>query len=198
MNLITIIILVILVLILELIEKKYVRLYMVLQTMLIMGMILLLNGAILVFICGLSNELPLLLKLFLISVSILPVIFLNEYIAHTIRILDFYVNRRKILERGIIKKGVIQEVKSYSFHNRSIKGYYLIVDCDGKKIKSLPFSKYHLDKMSYKNNDEECSDNIKLYKMKNNGVFTISSASYNVGDEIEVIVYKNKKYVIID
>ncbi len=198
MNLIIIIILVILVLILDFFEKKYVKLFMVLRTMLIMGIILLLNGTILVFIYGLSNDLPLLLKLFLINISLLPIVFISEYIAHTIRIFDFYINRKKVLEKGIIQKGIISEIKSYSFYPRRISGYYLIVNFDGKKIKSLPFSKYHLDKMVYKNNYEECSHNIKLYKIKNNEVFTISSASYNVGNEIEVIIYKNKKYVITD
>lgn len=168
MKFIAIIMLILLVLVLNFFENKYVRLSMVLHSMFIMGIILLLNGIILVFIYVFFNELPLGLKLFLIIISILPVIFMREYIDHTIRILDFYIYKRKMLEKGIIKKGVIREIKSYGFYIRRINGYYLIVDFDGKKIKSIPLSKCYLNKL------------------------------YNIGDEIDVIVYRNKKYVIVD
>lgn len=197
MNLVTFIVLIILVLIVNFFEKKYVKLSMILHTIFILGIIMLLNGTILAFIFISSKELPLILKLFLISISLLPIVFIREYIAHTIRIFDFYMNRRKILENGSIQKGVIQEIKSYGFRQRHTHGYYLIVDLDGEKIKSLPFG-YYTGRTMQKNVYEDTSSNLKFHKERMNGVLNVFPRLYNVGDEIDIIVYHNKKYVMLD
>lgn len=190
MNLIAIIILAY---ILDFLIKKYVKLSMVLTTIILVALFVVVDICLFmaIFVSEISVKLPIILKLIIIIISILPIICIKEYISHTIRILDFCINKNKMLEMGYIEKGIIQEIKSGRFGR---DGYYLIVDFNGEKIKSIPFRYYQggrIVKTTYKT----VYHDGKFNKEKIEEDLGDIPQLYNVGDEIDVIIYKNKKYV---
>ena len=127
MKLITIIAIIILSYILNFFIKKYPKLSMVLTTISLIALIVVVDSALFIVIntAEMFGKIPIMLNLIIIIISILPIILLKGYIGHTIRILDFFINKNKILETGQIKKGVIQEIKSYSLSRYGRKhGYY--------------------------------------------------------------------------
>lgn len=196
MDLIKFIVIIILAYILDSLMKKYVKLSMVLTTILLVSLIIVVDSYLfmIIFANEISSELPIILKLIIIIILILPIICIKEYILHTIRILDFCINKNKILEMGYIEKGVIQEIKSYGFRNFSKHGYYLIVDFKGEKIKSIPF-RYYQGGTMVKTTYKTVYKNGKLDKEKFEEVLGDITQLYNVGDEIDIIIYNNKKYV---
>jgi len=195
-NLITIIAIIILAYILDFFIKKYVKLSMVLTTILLLALIVVVDSCLfmVIFVSEISVKLPIILKLIIIIISILPIICIKGYISHTIRILDFCINKDKLLEMGYIEKGIIQEIKSYGFHTRRTDGYYLIVDFNGEKIKSIPF-RYHQGRTMVKTTYKTVYSDGKFNKEKIEEVLGDMPQLYNVGDEIDVVIYKNKKYV---
>lgn len=199
MNLIIIIAIIILSYIVNFLIKKYVKLSMVLNTILLVAIIVAVDILLFMTIntAEMFGEIPIMLKLIIIIISILPIICIKEYISHTIRILDFCINKNKLLEMGYIEKGIIQEIKSYSLrrHPSSIRdGYYLIVDFNGEKIKSIPF-RYHQGGTMVRTTYKTVYRDGKFNKEKIEEDLGDIPQLYNVGDEIDVIIYKNKKYV---
>ena len=79
-----------------------------------------------------------------------------------VRILDYYINRKKVFANGHKEIGTIIKIKS-QFNTEFSTRHYLIVDINGKKVKSL----YYIDDI------------------------------YKVGENIDVMVYKNHRYVIL-
>lgn len=196
MNLITIIAIIILAYILDFFIKKYVKLSMILTTIIIVALIIVVDSCLFmaIFVSEISVKLPIMLKLIIIIISILPIICIKGYISHTIRILDFYINKNKLLEMGYIEKGTIQEIKSYGLRQHSLDGYYLIVDFNGEKIKSIPF-RYHQGGTMVKTTYKTVYSDSKFNKEKIEEVLGDIPQLYNVGDEIDVVIYNNKKYV---
>ena len=80
----------------------------------------------------------------------------------SIRVIDYYIHRNKIFENGHSEVGTITNIKTLGFHRNDFV-YYLIIDFNGKQIRSLCFL-----------------DNI-----------------YSIGEDINVLVYKNHNYVIL-
>lgn len=195
-NLIAIIVIIILAYILDFLIKKYVKLSMVLITIILVALIIVVDSCLFmaIFISEISVKLPIMLKLIIIIISILPIICIKEYIYHTIRILDFYINKNKMLEMGYIEKGIIQEIKSYRFGRAGRDGYYLIVDFNGEKIKSIPF-RYYRGERIIKTIHKIVYHDGKFNKEKIEEDLSNMPKLYNIGDEIDVIIYKNKKYV---
>ena len=192
MNLIAIIAIIILAYILDFLIKKYVKLSMVLITIILVALIIVVDSCLFmaIFVSEISVKLPIMLKLIIIIISILPIICIKEYISHTIRILDFCINKNKLLEMGYIEK----EIKSYGFGRFGRDGYYLIVDFNAEKIKSIPFRYYQggrIVKTTYKT----VYHDGKFNKEKIEEDLGDIPQLYNVGDEIDVIIYNNKKYV---
>ena len=196
MNLITIIVIFILIYILDFFIKRYVKLSMVIHTIAFLILIVVVDIALFMTIntAEMFGEIPIMLKLIVIVISILPILLIKGYIAHTIRILDFCINKNKILESGYIEKGIIQEIKSYSLRRFSKDGYYLIVDFNGEKIKSLPF-RYHNGGTVIKTTYKSIYSAGQINKERIEEVLDDIPQLYNVGDEIDVIIYNNKKYV---
>lgn len=196
MNVITVILLIILSLILNYTIRKYVKISMVIITILLTGLIIIVDVGIytLMFSSKLHIELPLMIKIFLIFISILPLICIKEYISHTFRILDYWINKNKLEEIGYIEKGTIKEIKSYGFGKYNKDGYFLIVEFNGERICSIPFRYFQggtLVKTTYK----RVYNNGNSTKEKVEEVFGETPQLYNIGDEIDVIVCNNKKYV---
>ena len=197
MKLITIIAIIILSYILNFFIKKYPKLSMVLTTISLIALIVVVDSALFIVIntAEMFGKIPIMLNLIIIIISILPIILLKGYIGHTIRILDFFINKNKILETVQIKKGVIQEIKSYSLSRYGRKhGYYLIVDFNGEKIKSMPF-RYHQGGTIVKTTYKTVYCDGKFNKEKIEEDLGDMPQLYNVGDEIDVIICNNKKYV---
>lgn len=196
MNLITIIAIIILAYLLDFLIKKYVKLSMVLNTILLVTLIVAVDISlfIAIFVSEISVKLPIMLKLLMIIIAILPIICIKGYILHTIRILDFCINKNKLLEMGYIEKGIIKEIKSYGFSEFRKDGYYLIVDFNGEKIKSIPF-RYHQGGTMLKTTYKTVYSDGKFNKEKTEEFLGNMLQLYNVGDEIDVIIYNNKKYV---
>ena len=122
MNLIAIIAIIILAYILDFLIKKYVKLSMVLITIILVALIIVVDSCLFmaIFVSEISVKLPIILKLIIIIISILPIICIKEYISHTIRILDFCINKNKMLEMGYIEKGIIQEIKLIEIHRNDL------------------------------------------------------------------------------
>ena len=137
---------------------------MVVNTILVIGVFILIYSILIavIFFSEISIYIPVILKLFIIIIFAIPIIFYKRDILHTVKILDYSINRKKIMEFGKIENGIIQEIKPYSLGGRGSDGYYMIVDFNSEKIRSIPFD---------------------------------NNFSYKVGDEIEIIMYKNNKYV---
>ena len=197
MNLITIVAIIILSYILNFFIKRYPKLSMVLTTISFLLLIIVVDSVLFMTIntAEMFGKVPIMLKLLIIILSILPIVLFKGYIGHTIRILDFFINKNKILEIGQIEKGIIQEIKSYSLSRHSRKdGYYLIVDFNGEKIKSVPF-RYQQGGTMVKTTYKTVYREGKFTKEKIEETLGDMPQLYNVGDEIYVIIYNNKKYV---
>lgn len=83
--------------------------------------------------------LPAMVNLTVITIMILPWIFLIDYLKATIKILYYNFNKEKILTEGQIEKGIIQKIKSYGYRRGYKSGYYLIVEFYDEKIRSFYF-----------------------------------------------------------
>lgn len=124
-------------------------------------------------------------EIIIIAIMIIPWLWIKNDIKFAIGILYFYFNKKKILNEGIIEKGKIEKVTS---HGRG-QGYYLIVSINGEKIKSFTFAEYDLQyKYLFTNKADRNEKAKELYKLA-------QQKNYKVGDEIDVILYKNWKYV---
>ena len=124
---------------------------------------------------------------------------MKDFISHTIRIIDYFFNKNKILKYGITEKGIIKNIQHYNYGVGSNQpdGYYLIVDFNGQKIKSLPFKKIGgvtLIKTTYQSINNNGTQNFT----KERQILGEMPQLYNIGDEIEVIIYNKKKYVKIN
>lgn len=205
MKLTAIIGLIILSFILNYLIKKYVKLSMFLITTFIMLLTIFVDIALInaVFLSNIFAETfniyILLILLIIIAVSILPFILIKDFISHTIRIIDYFFNKNKILKYGITEKGIIKNIQHYNYGVRSNQpdGYYLIVDFNGQKIKSLPFKKIGggiLIKTTYQSINNNGTQNFT----KERQIWGEMPQLYNIGDEIEVIIYNKKKYVKIN
>jgi len=176
--------------------KKYVKLSMVFITIFLLILIIGVDSSlfILMFFCEISGKIPIILKIIIIIILILPIMCIKEYISHTVRILDFFINKNKLLKMGYIENGIIKEIKSYGFDRFGTDGQYLIVDLNGEKIKSMPF-RYHqggtMTKFTYKTTYNAG----KFHKEKIGAVLEDIPQVYNVGDRIDVVIYNNKKYI---
>lgn len=73
---------------------------------------------------------------FVIPFIILILVYKSE-IAGTIRVIDYYIHRKKVFDQGYEDIALIVDIKKISIKRR--KKYYLIVDYNGEKIKSLYF-----------------------------------------------------------
>ena len=100
---------------------------------------------------------------FIIIFLILMVLIAKNIILGAIRIIDYYIHRKEAFENGYREIGTIIKIKS-EFNTVNSTRYYLIVDLNGKKIKSTYFT-----------------DNI-----------------YTVGENIDILIYKNHHYVVLD
>ena len=202
MKLTAIIGLIILSFILDYLIKKYVKLSMFLITTLIILLTIFVDIALInvVFVNNVFAEtFNIYILLIIIFVSILPFILMKDFISHTIRIIDYFFNKNKILKYGIIEKGIIKNIQHYTYGVRRNQpdGYYLIVDFNGEKIKSLPFKKIGgvtLIKTTYQSINNNGTQNFT----KERQILGEMPQLYNIGDEIEVIIYNKKKYVKIN
>ena len=202
MKLTAIIGLIILSFILDYLIKKYVKLSMFLITTLIILLTIFVDIALInvVFVNNVFAEtFNIYILLIIIVVSILPFILMKDFISHTIRIIDYFFNKNKILKYGIIEKGIIKNIQHYKYGVSSNQpdGYYLIVDFNGEKIKSLPFKKIGgvtLIKTTYQSINNNGTQNFT----KERQILGEMPQLYNIGDEIEVIIYNKKKYVKIN
>ena len=95
---------------------------------------------------------------------------------------------------GYIEKGIIKEIRAYGFGKYEKDGYYLIVDFNGEKIKSIPF-RYKQGGTMIKTTCRKVYNNGNTTKEKIEEVLGEMPQIYNIGDEIDVVVYNNKKYV---
>lgn len=197
MDMLQIGLLIILGLALDFITRKDLKVSMVITTTFIIATILIIDWwiYILVFSRKLPVELPLMVKLLFVVLSIMPFIFFKGYFAHTLRIIDYWINKDKILASEDIEKGIITEIKGYGY-GRKYTGHYLIVCLNGEKIKSLPF-KYHPGGTIVRTTYSTVSNNRNISREKTQDVLGEMPAQYNVGDEIDIIIYNNKKYVKI-
>jgi len=195
-NVLTFILLIILGIILNFIIRKYVKVSMVIITTLLIGLIIVVDVCIyaLIFSSKLHIELPLMVKLFLIVISILPFVCIKGFISHTIRILDYCINKNKLCEMGYVEKGTIKEIRTYGFGKHGKDGYYLIVDCNGEKVKSIPF-RYQQGGTMIKTTYKKVYNNGNSIKEKTEEILGEMPRLYNIGDTIDVIIYNNKKYV---
>lgn len=100
---------------------------------------------------------------FIIIFLIVMVLIAKNIILGAIRIIDYYIHRKEAFENGYREIGTIIKIKS-EFNTVNSTRYYLIVDLNGKKIKSTYFT-----------------DNI-----------------YTVGENIDILIYKNHHYVVLD
>lgn len=201
MKLTAIIGLIILSFILDYLIKKYVKLSMFLITTLIILLTIFVDIALInvVFVNNVFAEtFNIYILLIIIVVSILPFILMKDFISHTIRIIDYFFNKNKILKYGIIEKGIIKNIQHYKYGvSNQPDGYYLIVDFNGEKIKSLPFKKIGgvtLIKTTYQSINNNGTQNFT----KERQILGEMPQLYNIGDEIEVIIYNKKKYVKIN
>ena len=194
MNILTLILLIILSFILNFIIKKYVKASMVIITTLLIGLIILVDMGLYTLVFSNKIQLPLIVKLFLIVISILPFVCIKGFISHTFRILDYCINKNKFLEMGYIDKGIIKEIRAYGFGKYEKDGYYLIVDFNGEKIKSIPF-RYQQGGIMIKTTYKKIHNNGNTTKEKIEEVLGEMPQQYNVGDEIDVVIYNNKKFV---
>lgn len=129
------------------------------------------NNILISNIEGMSNSL-IILNLVVVGIMIMPWFLTMKSLKNTMDMLFYNYNKEEILEKGEIEKGIIKKIKAYAHGNRSAYGYYLIVDFKGEKIRSFNYSNKRIKNTS---NEEQYL--------------------YNVGDEIDVILYKNKKIV---
>lgn len=98
----------------------------------------------------------------LLILLIFTIILSKNKILGLISILDYYIHKEKAFKNGKIETGIISNIKSEGY-GRGEKRYYLIVDFNGKQIKSNYFS-YN---------------------------------TYSIRENINVLVYKNHKYVVL-
>ena len=106
-----------------------------------------------------NNEVYIIIFVILFIIMILVSI---GILSGVVRILDYYINRKKVFANGHKEIGTIIKIKS-QFNTEFSTRHYLIVDINGKKVKSL----YYIDDI------------------------------YKVGENIDVMVYKNRYEVIL-
>lgn len=106
-----------------------------------------------------NNEVYIIIFVILFIIMILVSI---GILSGVVRILDYYINRKKVFANGHKEIGTIIKRKS-QFNTEFSTRHYLIVDINGKKVKSL----YYIDDI------------------------------YKVGENIDVMVYKNRYDVIL-
>lgn len=107
--------------------------------------------------------------IFILSLGLLllfaAIVLSKSKIYFFLKLIDYYIHKNKAFKYGRIETGMIVDIKRegyarYGYHKR----YYLVVDLNGKHIKSNIFA----------------------------------SNKYSIGENINVIVYKNHKYVILN
>lgn len=81
---------------------------------------------------------------------------MKEHILCAVRVIEYYIYKKRILENGQKQIGKIIEIKKIGFH-RYDSAYYLVVDLNGKKMYSLCFL----------NNIHRIGDKIEVYLYKN-------------------------------
>ena len=84
--------------------------------------------------------------MYMITLGIISIFMLRKNIQGTFRIIDYWINKKKLLEIGNIEVGEIVDIikethaiHRYRYRHRYTYRYYLIVDLNGEKIKSLYF-----------------------------------------------------------
>lgn len=100
----------------------------------------------------------LIIMVFLVfSILLLAITLLvKEHILCAVRVIEYYIYKKRILENGQKQIGKIIEIKKIGFH-RYDSAYYLVVDLNGKKMYSLCFL----------NNIHRIGDKIEVYLYKN-------------------------------
>lgn len=97
-----------------------------------------------------------------VILSLVIILLGKDYILSSVRVIEYYLHKKKTLENGYTETGIIVNIKTLGFHRNDF-AYYLIVEFNGKQIKSLCF-------------------------LEN---------KYLIGENIDVIVYKNYNYVVL-
>ena len=124
-------------------------------------------------------------EVIIIAIMIIPWLWIKNDIKFAIGILYFYFNKKKILNEGSIEKGKIEKFTRHGLRG----GLYLIVSINGERIKSLTFEEYDLQyKYLFTNKADRYEKAKELYKLA-------QQKNYKVGNEIDVILYKNWKFV---
>ena len=113
-------------------------------------------------IINVSSEIVILVLSLLSLLSLLVILLVKKHILCSIRVIEYYIYRKKFFENGYSEVGTITDIKKLVFGRHDFV-YYLIIDFNGKYIRSLCFL-----------------DNI-----------------YSIGENIDVLVYKNHNYVIL-
>ena len=75
---------------------------------------------------------------FAIIFSIIMILITRSIISGGIRVIDYYIHRKKAFENGYKEVGTIIKIKK-EYNTMDSSRYYLIVDLNGKKIKSIYF-----------------------------------------------------------
>ena len=76
---------------------------------------------------------------FIIIFLILIALIAKNIILGAIRVIDYYIHRKEAFENGYMEIGTIIKIKS-EFNTVNSTRYYLVVDMNGKKIKSTYFT----------------------------------------------------------
>ena len=75
----------------------------------------------------------------IIIFSILMIFIAKNIILGAIRVIDYYIHRKEAFENGYMEIGTIIKIKS-EFNTVNSTRYYLVVDMNGKEIKSTYFT----------------------------------------------------------
>lgn len=109
-----------------------------------------------------ESSVSLMIIVIFVVLTLIIILLTKNYILCSIRVIDYYIHRKKIFENGHSEVGTITDIKTLGFHRNDFV-YYLIIDFKGKQIRSLCFL-----------------DNI-----------------YSIGEDIDILVYKNHNYIIL-
>jgi len=76
---------------------------------------------------------------FIFVIILLVIILLcKDYILFSVKVIEYYLRKKKTFEKGYTETGIITNVKKLGFYRNDF-AYYLIVEFNGKQIKSLCF-----------------------------------------------------------
>ena len=124
-------------------NKKMVNLNVILDgiiMLIVICMAIMIIGAVGLLIVSSDNiTLNMVIICFIIIFFVLMVLIAKNRILGTIRVIDYYIHRKEAFENGYREIGTIIKIKS-EFNTVNSTRYYLVVDMNGKKIKSTYFT----------------------------------------------------------